>query len=30
MPMQPFSREETVARMLPLLQETAQALRQVI
>jgi len=30
MPMQNQSREDTIARLLPLLQETAQALRQVI
>jgi IclR family pca regulon transcriptional regulator len=30
MPIQPYSREEVVARLLPLLQETAQALRQVV
>lgn len=30
LPMQPYSREEVIARLLPPLQETAQALRQVL
>lgn len=30
MPMQPLGREETIARMLPLLQEAAQALRPLL
>ncbi len=30
MPIQPLSREQMVARLLPLLQETAQALRPLL